>query len=87
MIKIPYHKNLLKNLNKYPAGFKQHPCCICGKACPYPSKYMVWEHNGGGWLVTEEEAKKLNPGADLGPQPVGSDCWKKHPEIHKYRIK
>ena len=86
-MKIPYNKNLIKNLEKYPAPHDHHPCCLCGKPVPEPFKYVVHEHDGGGVLVTEEEAENLPGNADMGMQPVGSDCWRKHPEIHKYGFK
>jgi hypothetical protein len=49
---------------------------------------MLWCHNGGSDAVTEEEGTKLNAegreGADLGNQPIGTDCLKKHPELKPY---
>ena len=62
-----------------------YPCAICGKPCPDP-KYMLHEHDGGGIAVTEEEAAKLDESGDLGMQPIGVSCFKKHPELKPYVV-
>lgn len=84
MMKIPHHKNLLSNLERFPAKHGEHPCCVCGKPVKRPFKLAVHEHNGGGYIVTEEEAAALARNADLGLQPIGSDCLRKHPELKPY---
>lgn len=65
------------------------PCILCGRECKHP-KFFVWEHNGGGTLVTLQEGEELNEaghsGADLGLQPIGPDCLKKHPQIKPFVI-
>lgn len=62
-------------------------CMICGKPC-LDAKYFAWEHCGGGTLVTREEGERLNKsgkaGGDLGYQPIGPECLKKHPELKAY---
>lgn len=79
-------KDYRKNMITFPAG-DAYRCIICGKPCKNP-KYLVWEHLGGGTVVTMEEGKRLNAagkeGADLGGQPIGSDCLRKHPELRPY---
>lgn len=65
------------------------PCILCGRECKN-AKFFVWEHNGGGTLVTPQEGEELNEtghsGADLGLQPIGSDCLKKHPQIKPFVV-
>ena len=64
------------------------PCIICGKPVNIDTnpKTVPWihDHNGGGCAVTETEARALDPGADLGWWPIGSDCLRKHPELKPY---
>lgn len=76
-----------KNQERFPCKGSTYPCIICGKPCPNP-KYMVWEHCGGGVLVTEEEGNRLNEegrgGEDLGGQPIGVDCLRKNPDLKPY---
>lgn len=87
MLEIPYHPRILEFLNTFPCKPGELPCCLCGKPIPEKkAKYWVHEHNGGGFLVTEEEASRLSPNADLGLQPVGANCWKANKSIHPYRI-
>lgn len=70
---------------KREAGTSQHGrCLLCGANIRRPerAKY-VHEHLGGGVLVTEAEADALfaedpHRGDDLGGQPIGSECWRKH---------
>ena len=59
------------------------PCAICGKEVKPSSKtaHYIRMGRGGGHAVTNEEAD-ADPGGDLGCQPIGPDCWKKHPELH-----
>jgi hypothetical protein len=77
------------NSNRKKANTEFQGCIICGKECKKP-KYWVWEHLGGGTLVTEEESENLNKNgrenADVGCWPIGSDCLKKNPEIKPYIV-
>ena len=83
LISPRYHKNVEKLTGS------SYPCILCGSPCPNP-KYYVWEHCGGGVVVTPEEGGRLNAngesGADLGMQPIGDDCLRKHPELKPYLI-
>jgi len=59
------------------------PCIVCGKGCTTSGNAVwVWMHEGGSYLVDGEEGERLNAeghsNADLGAQPVGPDCYKKH---------
>lgn len=70
----------------------EYPCVICGR--PVNTKghhFMVWVHLGGSHVVTRAEGEWLNAngraGADLGAQPIGKDCLRRHPEFKAYIIK
>lgn len=64
-------------------------CIICGRHVKTP-KNLVWEHLGGGTLVTAEEGERLNLAGsddeDMGLQAVGSDCLKAHPQLKLFLI-
>lgn len=57
-----------------------YPCAICGINAPNP-RYMVHLHGGGSYLVTEEEAKTMDPAGDMYCYPIGPNCFKKYPEL------
>lgn len=60
------------------------PCVVCGREVK-TARYFVHEHNGGGLAVTEEEAEQMDEYADdMGLQPIGPDCLRKHPELKPY---
>lgn len=81
MIKIPTSASYSKN---YAGHSGEHePCCVCGKAVKAPRHYLHM-HCGGSHAVTEAEAATLPDNADLGMQPVGADCLRKHPELRPY---
>ena len=42
---------------------------------------MVHVHGGGYCVVTEAEADTMDPCADLGMQPIGSECFRKHKRV------
>lgn len=86
MIAIPYSPDFTHNRSRNGGAVGLYGfCIICGKEIKNPLKaHYLHVHNGGGDIVSEEEAARLDPAADLGGQPVGSDCWRKHPELHRY---
>lgn len=57
-----------------------YPCVICGIPCPSP-RYSVHLHGGGSVLVTQEEAKTMDPAGDMYCYPIGPSCLKKYPEL------
>jgi hypothetical protein len=59
------------------------PCAVCGRPVKDPWPHWIHIGGGGGLAVTDEEAA-ADPTADLGAYPVGSRCWKQHPELHPY---
>lgn len=85
MIPIPRSPNYHRNKSR-PLRGKQRdalPCAICG--LPVVNvRYEVHVHNGGGSLVTDEEAAGMDPAGDLGFHPVGTDCVRAHPELRPY---
>lgn len=87
MIRILTNDNYSEMQDRFPCKGDAYPCVICGKPCPTP-KFMLWCHMGGSHAVTQEEGEKLNAeghgGADLGAQPIGVDCLRKHPELKPY---
>jgi hypothetical protein len=84
MITIPHHPDYRKNQDK--AG-DLLPCVICGRGIKSENPKMVHVHNGGTSIVTEEEAKTLDPAADMYFFPIGPCCLRKHPEIKPYAHK
>lgn len=66
------------------------PCIICGRPVTRP-RYWLHEHEGGGTIVTQEEAATLDArdraqgvSSDMGCWPIGSDCLRQHPELRPY---
>lgn len=59
------------------------PCVLCGKAVEKP-RYEVHLHQGGSHVVTEKEARCLDPGGDMGMYPLGAECYKRCPGIRPY---
>lgn len=80
MVRIPFHPRYIENRDRCGVAY---PCVVCGKGIVKP-RYMVHVHNGGLDLVTEDEAAQLSEAADLGWNPLGRDCYRKHPELHPY---
>lgn len=66
----------------------EEPCVICGRPVK-DGRATAWVHvhQGGSSVVTEEEAKTLDPASDLGCWPVGSDCLRRHPELNPYAVR
>lgn len=85
MTDVPYSPNYHRNKRRpVPARARDAlPCALCG--LPVVNvRYEVHVHDGGGKLVTEEEAATMDPAADLGFHPVGPDCVRRHPELRPY---
>lgn len=61
-------------------------CAVCGAAVPRPYYHirMFW----GDTAVTEDEAQKIiaeeGSGGDLLYYPVGTRCFRMHPELKPY---
>jgi hypothetical protein len=81
MIDVPRSDSYNKIFTGVSSG--DGPCCICGKNIR-AAKRFVHIHNGGESLVTEVEAATMDEAADLGLQPIGEDCIRKHPEVKPY---
>lgn len=85
MIKIPFSPDYSKNRHRYNQSDNNQPCIICGKLVKdQNNRYSVHVHNGGTYLVTEEEAANLNDAGDCGMYPIGPDCLRQHPELRPY---
>jgi hypothetical protein len=83
MIKFEATKNRNKNIARFWSI--NDKCRLCGKPISNPNNiHWIHEHDGGGVAVTEDEAKTMSASADLGAQPIGPDCWRKHKELHPY---
>jgi hypothetical protein len=72
-----------------PCGDDEAECVICGRPVKLQGhRFFLWEHCGGGTAVTLEEGERLNAtghgGGDLGGQPIGRDCLRKHPELKPF---
>ncbi len=54
-------------------------CCVCGKGIK-EGKAAGWlhVHDGGASVVTEAEAETMPEAGDMGMQPIGADCLRKH---------
>ena len=82
-IEIPMTKTYFKNYNGCSdAG---EPCVVCGKEVRSDSKtaHYIRLGRGGTHAVTNEEAD-ANLASDLGVQPIGPDCWRRHPQLHPF---
>jgi hypothetical protein len=84
MIDIPMNKDFCEQAEKCKDAVQ--PCIVCGKPAP-TTPFSIHVHCGGGTAVTEEEAAKLDEGADLGMYPIGRNCLKKHPELKEYAVR
>lgn len=85
MIEIPTSPKRTANEDRYGHPGGKTPCYICAKPIANERiRHMIHVHCGGGMAVTEEEAAKLDPAGDLGGQPIGPECLKKHPELKPY---
>ena len=86
MFIIPSHADYSRNQEKCKED--EYPCIVCGLPCPNPMWMVrIWY---GSEAVMEEEAAVLEisaPGGDLGMQPLGTQCLKKHPELKPYAVK
>jgi len=57
------------------------PCIVCGKPVK-DATAMYWiRMSVYGDAITDAEAD-ADPEFDQGCFPVGSDCWRKRPELH-----
>jgi len=83
MIDIPFSPTRDANLRRFPCTGSTAPCIVCGKPTPNP-KFMLHVHEGGITAVTEEESKQLGGSGDLGLQPLGGECRRKHPALAPY---
>ena len=78
--------NRKRDRNARPCKDGEAECVICDRPVKLNGRQkMVWVHCGGSHAVTFEEGQRLNAegheGADLGGQPIGSDCLRQHPEL------
>lgn len=72
-----------------PCGDNEIRCVVCYQPVKTEDHPLwLWVHDGGAAAVTADEGKRLNAdggeGADLGLQPIGRACLKKHPELKPY---
>lgn len=82
---IPYHPRYTTNFQGVTKGDELGPCVVCGKAVKAPGVYFVHAVEGGGYVCTpDEDAARFGRSDDLGLQPIGSDCVRKHPELAPY---
>lgn len=80
MVEIPrsesYNRNFDRHYDKAEAL-----CLICAKGIKNLDR-AKWVHVvGGGTFAAEPGDPPEHPSADMGAQPVGPDCAKKHPEL------
>lgn len=72
-----------RNGRKQPGHYPR--CRICNLPIKNEER-AVWvrEHFGGGWIVTESEGDQISAAGfaswDLGGQPIGPECYRKHKE-------
>lgn len=85
MIAIPYSPNFSDNLIR-PRPSDVMPCAVCGKGVSNP-RWWVHVHGGGSVLVMEDEAATLDPAGDMYFFPLGSNCYRQHPELKPYVTK
>jgi hypothetical protein len=61
-----------------------YPCACCGLPVPKPKFYVHMIDGGGIALHPDDEALYTDDGGDMGLQPVGTDCLKRHPELKPF---
>ncbi len=81
-VKVPSSAHYSENRAKYPCRGESYPCAVCGKPVNNPKHYL---HIEGCWALEPGEAVK-DESADLGLQPVGTDCLRRHPELRPCTI-
>lgn len=64
-----------------------YPCACCGLPVPKPKFYVHMIHGGGVALHPDDEDIYIEDGGDMGLQPVGTDCLKRHPELKPFTQK
>lgn len=89
MIGIPFHPKYTENSQRSHGKDEQGrgcmPCAVCGRAIiTETALWWVHIHNGGISFVTDAEAKEMGEGGDVGFYPLGSDCYRRHPELKPY---
>lgn len=83
MIKVIRNSDYLKVFERKFKSEYEDRCVICGRPVS-PESETLHIHNGGGWFVTEDEARKLSPDSDLGVWLIGRCCLKNHSELAPY---
>ena len=81
---IPRDPRYSKNFKGMISGDSVGPCIVCGKLIKAPGKYFVHMMDGGDSICTADEDDKVDPGGDLGFQPIGTDCLRRYPELRPF---
>lgn len=84
IIYIPDHPRNSKNFRGEIRDIHVGPCVICGRPVKKPGKYFVHVMDGGGSICTPDEDAFVDEAGDLGMQPIGSDCVRRHPELKPF---
>lgn len=81
---IPFHPKFHENQSKARNKVSEFPCAICGKGVDTAKEGCKFIYTAyGSEMCTKEEFEGLG---DAWAMPVGPDCWRKHPEIHQYKV-
>lgn len=84
-MRIPDHPRYSTNFRGEAKGTDVGPCVVCGKPVKAPGKLFVHVIDGGGSVCTpDEDDAHWGRNDDLGIQPIGSDCARRHPEMKPY---
>jgi hypothetical protein len=64
-------------------------CVVCDRPVKMDAPvWVLWIHGGGAEAVTAAEGERRNAAggeaSDLGTQPIGPDCLRRHPELKPY---
>lgn len=81
MLAIPRNADYSAQYERFGNG-DHPPCIVCGRAITRPRYWCrTWE---GYYVVTEAEVPSLSPMGDTGCYPLGTDCYRAHPELQPY---
>lgn len=83
-IEIPTSERYHLNYDGVTKAGDAGPCCVCGKGVKEATATYVRVDFETDEAVTVEEAEERY---DVAPQPIGSDCLRRHPELRPYVIK
>jgi hypothetical protein len=80
-IPIPYAASL--SANRFRFGEAKDRCLLCGRPVNMKRTRVVLLNDELGGITDPDQ----DPEYTGGCFDIGSDCWKRHPELHPYEVK